>query len=50
MFAVGYGNSVALWRLVPGVVGEPPWSLHELKRLNGPNDHIGPVTAVSFMG
>jgi hypothetical protein len=50
LFAVGYGNSVALWRLVPGIVGEPPWSLHEVKRLNGPNDDIGPVTAVNFMG
>lgn len=49
LFAVGFGNQVVLWRLTPGVVGEPPWHLEELKRMPAP-DNAKAVTAVRFIG
>lgn len=49
LLAVGYENQVALWRVAPGTIGQPPWSLQELQRLPAP-EHALRVSAVRFIG
>jgi hypothetical protein len=48
LFAVGMDNNVCLWRVVPGSINEPPWSLQEMKRWPGPEQN-GDVSAVRFI-
>jgi len=50
LLAVGLGGDIGLWRLTPGILSEPAWSLREIKRLAGPGDSVGDVTAVKFIG
>jgi hypothetical protein len=50
LLAVGFGGDIGLWRLTPGILSEPAWSLREIKRLAGPGDAVGAVTAVKFIG
>jgi hypothetical protein len=49
LLAIGLGKDVSLWRVSPGTINEPPWSLREVKRLLGP-ENGGYVTAVQFIG
>lgn len=48
LLALGFESNVSLWRLSPGIMGEPAWSLKEVRRLEGP-DGYGPLTALSFI-
>jgi len=50
LLAVGLAGDIGLWRLTPGILSEPAWSLREIKRLAGPGDSVGDVTAVKFIG